>query len=610
MKATKIWNAKASGADVYADFKGEFDYSGNAVLRIACDGCFDVKLSGKSVGFGSCQDYPHYREYFEFKLDCEGRNELDITVWHLGENSQRYIASEPFLAFEISSDEKVLLRSDSAILSRVNPYYKAGYKKVITGQMGFSYLFDATKRETEYGNSEELGEIELHARKLENLVLLPADKAVKCEKTDFGFRVDLGRETVGFLEMDFVAQCSEKITVAYGEHLLDGKVRRLIDGRDFSVEYISKKGENKFINRFRRLAGRYLDIYAKHVSINSIVLREVMYPTKPKPVPQKLTGLDRDIYETAVRTLMCCRHERYEDCPWREQAMYVLDSRNQMLIGYEVFENADYQRDALIFMARGIRDDGMMPLCFPTGKDIPIPFFSLMFPVAAYEFSEYTGETLAPEVLAAVKKVMSAFDARAEESGLIADLPYPYWNFYEWSDGANNSHEISRGADDNPLRYDLILNCAYVYAKETADKIFGTVSDLSATKQAIKNTFYIGNGKFRLSTDNNSASKLGNAFALIAGVGDGKTAEAIVGDASLIPETLSMKGFVYDALLMTDERYSNYVLNDIRANWGKMLLKGATTFWETELGADDFGGAGSLCHGWSAIPVHYLLKLL
>ena len=40
-----------------------------------------------------------------------------------------------------------------------------------------------------------------------------------------------------------------------------------------------------------------------------------------------------------------------------------------------------------------------------------------------------------------------------------------------------------------------------------------------------------------------------------------------------------------------------------------MLDAGATTFWETELGAEDFGGAGSLCHGWSALAVHYFVRL-
>ena len=35
-----------------------------------------------------------------------------------------------------------------------------------------------------------------------------------------------------------------------------------------------------------------------------------------------------------------------------------------------------------------------------------------------------------------------------------------------------------------------------------------------------------------------------------------------------------------------------------------MLYQGATTFWETDEGAGDFGRAGSLCHGWSGIPAY------
>ena len=36
-----------------------------------------------------------------------------------------------------------------------------------------------------------------------------------------------------------------------------------------------------------------------------------------------------------------------------------------------------------------------------------------------------------------------------------------------------------------------------------------------------------------------------------------------------------------------------------------MLYQGATSFWETEEGASDFGHAGSLCHGWSAMPAYF-----
>ncbi len=35
-----------------------------------------------------------------------------------------------------------------------------------------------------------------------------------------------------------------------------------------------------------------------------------------------------------------------------------------------------------------------------------------------------------------------------------------------------------------------------------------------------------------------------------------------------------------------------------------MLFSGATAFWETDQGPEAFDGAGSLCHGWSGIPVY------
>ena len=68
-------------------------------------------------------------------------------------------------------------------------------------------------------------------------------------------------------------------------------------------------------------------------------------------------------------------------------------------------------------------------------------------------------------------------------------------------------------------------------------------------------------------------------------------------------------GSTWVDLLQTDEKYKDYILSEIRANYGHMLELGATSAWETKIGAEDFGKAGSLCHGWSAIPIYYYRKL-
>ena len=52
----------------------------------------------------------------------------------------------------------------------------------------------------------------------------------------------------------------------------------------------------------------------------------------------------------------------------------------------------------------------------------------------------------------------------------------------------------------------------------------------------------------------------------------------------------------------------DYILNDIEKTYSFMLNDGATTFYETIKGDKDFSNAGSLCHGWSAIPILYYKK--
>ena len=51
------------------------------------------------------------------------------------------------------------------------------------------------------------------------------------------------------------------------------------------------------------------------------------------------------------------------------------------------------------------------------------------------------------------------------------------------------------------------------------------------------------------------------------------------------------------------------IIKFVLPHYGPMLANNTGTLWETSAGADDFGYAGSLCHGWSALPI-YLGKAL
>jgi hypothetical protein len=207
-------------------------------------------------------------------------------------------------------------------------------------------------------------------------------------------------------------------------------------------------------------------------------------------------------------------------------------------------------------------------------------------------------------------KIMNFFKGKISNNGLIGTLPKPYWNFYEWAEG-------SSGLDENQdkFKFDLILNCAFLYSykrfKSLCDLYGADFNvDVEFIKSAIKDKFYDKEkGMYFLSdVGEKKYSQLGNAFAKLVGL-DGKNLTSAIKGEGVINATLSMLGYVYDALLIEEEN-KDFVLKDIRAKYKTMLDQGATSFWETMLGEADFDGAGSLCHGWSAMPIYYYNKLL
>ncbi len=131
---------------------------------------------------------------------------------------------------------------------------------------------------------------------------------------------------------------------------------------------------------------------------------------------------------------------------------------------------------------------------------------------------------------------------------------------------------------------------------------------LSESRTNTRKAFFDGSsGAYALTPDGKDFTSLGNALAILAGITENPEAlcEKLAG-GEFSDCSLSMKCFEYDALLLTDfEKWRGHVLNEIRCLYGKMLAAGATSVWETAEGARAFGNAGSLCHGWSAMPVYY-----
>lgn len=610
-----IWRNTLQSVNEYVEFHERFSYSGGtAILRLCAETDYTVHLNGKQIlmcQFANYRNEKYYNEDDISDLCQQGENTLVITVRYEGVDSSCHVRCGAGVIYSLEQNGVQTLYSSADTLCRPSPYYLAGENRHITGQLGLCSTMinpDRAPSPLEKARETELPR-SFVKRPVKRFDLL--DPVVAKPLDIEGKRIyDLGREECGYLFVRVSCSAPSTVKIAYGEHLDDGEVRYLIHNRNFSLDFKCNKGENYFEQFFVRIAGRYLQLITPDdAQILEIGIIPAMYPLTEKS--SELTGINRAIYDTCVRTLRLCMHTHYEDCPWREQALYVLDSRNQMLCGYTAFAETEFQRANLVFISKGRREDGMLELTYPAENTPAIPFFSAMYPVAVCEYIEHTGDvSIANEVIPTMLSIIDRLYSFKNDQ-LIVDPHAPYWNFYEWSKG----NEGALGNDDGG-KCDLILNCAFVYSVEHLQKICVLAGikcpeyDLSAMRSAIVDTFFDSNtGIFRACDTGGIPSALGNAFALLIGLGDERTVNAIKEGDILTPATLSMLGFVYDALLLYPDN-EDHVLNDIREKYSYMLSKGATSFWETIEGGDAFGKAGSLCHGWSAIPIHYLSMLI
>ena len=651
-----IWENSQPQFDEYADFFAVFPVkraNERVVLRISADSNYAAYVNGHLAAFGQYADLPYCKvvDTHELGAYChEGDNEIQITVWYHGAPSSIYKTGQAGLFFEILNGEETLAASGSETLTRKSPCYVPYREKTITKEIGFSFYYNAAADDSPWHKAVETGYApDLHPRPILPLDLEPlALGRIIGGNGNTSFILELGREEAGFIAFSLESQCEQKITISYGEHLVDGKVPRLIGKRDFSVEYGACKGVNTYMNPFRRLAGRYLEFSAeKPIKLIYAGIRPTMYPVTEIPF-EAGSARRQQIYEVAKRTLRLCMHEHYEDCPWREQALYAMDSRNQMLCGYYAFGETRFARANLWLLGQDRRDDGLLSDCVPSGIGLVIPSFCLHWYQEVLEYTDFTGDlTLAEEIWGKLCSVLDAFVGFFDsKQGLLPCLPTDdYWNFYEWSG------RYLMGNLQEPGKPDLLLNCLFLRALDIMTELskrtglpFALSYMAQPLRQRIREVFRRNDGLFNTDVDGTHICELGNALAVLTGVADCADAKVIcrmltdtehdikihkipidcavltrVSDrndpqsdvASVVPVSLSMSCFVYDALLQTDfAGYRDFILNDIDHRYGIMLDAGTTTFWETMGGWHTFANAGSLCHGWSAMPIYYYHKLL
>ena len=676
-----IWDQQTN-APCFAEFKLPFDYkSGNITLKISAEYRYVAYVNDCFAANGQYPDTPWYKVYDDIditNLVRIGKNELKVQAFHMGLDGQVAHSDIPCVAFEIYCDGALLCGSDENTLARPLTAYCA--PELTTRQMGLGFAYDFTAeelpwetavvKETGYREvprpvaktkveNEALGIVAAQGEFITNGGKTAAETVQNCWMRTVSFSalanslsrdkyrdlhspvtfikkvgdgifviVDLGRNTVGFPRFNVSVKESCKAYLCWGEHLQDLRIRSYVGGRNFAYGFTLKAGENEFTEYFRRIGGRYMGFYAEtdELTVSKIGMLADEYPLNK---PEKDFG-DRflnKIYETARRTLELCIHDHYEDCPWREQALYAGDSRIQMLFGYGAFEEYDMPRESIRMMALCAEDDGLIPMCAPSRLTFNITAGSFPWIASLCDYVEQSNDLkFFGEMLPCVERIIAAFEKRTTDKGIMLFGEPRYWNFHEWSDGLTGplngkivrTEAIEPEPDGALTAYGLFATARLVEILkkagdiERADK-YAAYRDRLA--DGIEAFYDEQKGLYRSYIDRAQYHNYTNSIILASGVITDKKRIANICAALKDPQgcgavemNLAYYSFKYDMLIKYDENGLDLAINEICDIFGGMLLEGSTSFWETTKGELDFSNAGSLCHGWAAVACYVLDK--
>ena len=536
-----IWRKGKIQPHEFVRFQRKFNSrEESAAVRISAENDFTAYLDGEEIMRGQFSDYPEEKTYSEVSLDLtEGEHTLEISVYYCGLDFQTCIAGDPGFWTEIKLKDQNII-SDEQWLCRQESAWTRDRMDKVTPQMRMVCCYDA-RLENSAAAWEPAVAAKPRKQPVERPVpLLENGKSVHGRLINHGFfrrnitegayaycclkdslfpmqphlvlngdvsssyaqpspdapwslkelprefdgyflTFDLGQELVGLEEFDWELPAGTIVDIAFGEHLADCRVRSEIWDRFFADRYIAKGGRQRYTMPFR-IGARYLELHIIPADRGIIIHEASLRPRRAVlPAPAMFSCDDDNLMamcRNSIRTLELCMHEHYEDCPWREQALYAYDSRNQILYGHYIWNNYRFAAASLELLGKGLREDGLIPLCAPSQIGKPIPIFSFAWIIEVCEHLLFSGDrTLMDRMEQVCRKIIDKVMSRCDaETGIyLHPEGKSIWHFYEWREGLN---EKKPGGPDTDALYNLyFLEVLDAFSKAVGDTGLQTRAD-------------------------------------------------------------------------------------------------------------------------------------
>lgn len=440
---------------------------------------------------------------------------------------------------------------------------------------------------------------------------------------------DFGRAVNGGIEIDIDAPAGTIVDIGYQEELRSGRLEVAMTEYAFADRYVLSDGRqrvgNEFAERGYRMAQIVFRGFDRPLTVHGVTGINRLYPYKPRGAFSSSDAkLDR-LWSMCDQTLRACSTDTFVDCPWRENVLWLNDLVVEALTSLQVFGDPRIVKRCLRLAASQVRDDGLFPGVVPFGKiegldeqasmdRMTLTAGNLTVPQVLEDYWLYTGDRAGVEPLVELMEPMlSCFESWEDPTGLCRP-PRKFWNFIDWS-----------FPEDIEGRTVCAIEWLRVLALDTTARLLGRLDPgrdtIALTEKssrivaAINDRFWSGTRGVYLEGIETTAGRpmmtqLTQALAILSGrlspQRNRQLGEAIRSDDLLAPE-LFMHHFVLRALVTTGQ--AEAARKRIEQYWGPIVASGSPTVWELGVhtfGKAGFGGAGSLCHGFSTTPIDFM----
>ena len=432
------------------------------------------------------------------------------------------------------------------------------------------------------------------------------------------------REITGYQTFEFKGPGDVILDFHNFEFIQPDGVYNYAEGMRNSIRYITREGYNKYQSLYRR------GFQYSYLTIRN--LKEPMYIRNVRTLISSSQCSNQGyfyssdyklnkIFDVCVNSARNCSEDTYTDCPTYEQTTWLGD-------GFEISKLDVYLNGDTRTFKRGIELGGqslerseIVESQVPSGWQNILPLVTSYWMESCYNYYLWSGDREACRtIMEYLRKNVEGIKKNINSIGLYEKRA---WNCCDWA------------PMDTPVRGIVTFaNCVFVRALKLTSKIAVDLGfeeeakdwvDLSETirENVLKYMWNEEKGAFTDCIRNIDGklvqskvfSQQTQVWAYLAGIAKDKkdrlldlifnTPDDFVKAGSSCFEDLVLS--IYAEYEETDK-----LINMIRNNWGFMLDKGATTFWEMWTYNQNAGErlTRSHCHGYSSTPGYFMLSYI